>query len=73
MGMAHRLTVGELTAVFVERPLLRQAVAAFLHGEERHRLPECRKRVEDFGRAFLYSLEEGEPLPIEPRCICGDR
>lgn len=72
MGMSHGLTVSELAAVLEERPLLSKAVAAFLLGEERHQLPECRKRVQDFGRAFLYSLVEGQPFPVEPRCICGD-
>jgi len=72
MGIAHGLTVSELASVLEERPLLSEAVAAFLLGEERHQLPECRKRVHDFGRAFLSSLVEGEPMPLGLRCICGD-
>jgi len=73
MVMTHGVTVSELTVVFEERPLLSEAVAAFLLDEDRHQLPECRKRVHDFGRAFLYSLVEGQPMPVEPSCICGDR
>jgi hypothetical protein len=72
MGTAHGLSVSELAVVFEERPRLSEAVAAFLVGDERQHLPECRRRVQDFGRAFLYSIEEGLPLPVEPGCICGD-
>ena len=73
MGIAHGLSVSELAVVFEERPRLSEAVAAFLVGDERHHLPECRTRVQDFGRAFLYAIEEGLALPVEPGCICGDR
>jgi hypothetical protein len=72
MGTAHGLSVSELAVVFEERPLLSEAVAAFLVGDERRHLPECRRRVQDFGRAFLYAIEEGLALPVEPGCICGD-
>ena len=73
MGMAHGLSVSELAVVFEERPRLSEAVGAFLLGDARHYLPECRRRVQEFGRAFLYAIEEGLPLPIEPGCICGER
>jgi len=72
MGMAHGPSVSELAAVLEEKPLLSEAVAAFLLGEERHQLPECRQRVHDFGLAFLSSLVEGQPMPVGLRCICGD-
>lgn len=73
MGMAHSPTVSELAAVLEAKPLLSEAVAAFLLGEERHQLPECRQRVHDFGLAFLSSLVEGQPMPVGLRCVCGER
>jgi hypothetical protein len=72
MGMVHGLSVSELAGVFEERPRLSEAVAAYLVGDERHYVPECRRRVEEFGRAFLYAIEEGLTLPVEPGCICGE-
>jgi hypothetical protein len=73
MGLAHGLSVSNMAAVFEERPRLGEAVAAYLFEDERHYVPECRGRLQEFGRAFLYAIAEDLPLPIEPGCMCGGR